>query len=539
MSNVLFKSGTSTKFATITPDQNTFYWLTDNNELYFGAKKITNAADLSAAVTRLGTAEGKITALETLTELLDGANNVEGSIKYQIKAAIEALDGSATIASKNSSTNVVTIKAGITEADGVVSNSSDADIVLAAVAATGSAADVAVDNSDAGTTAVTVQAAIKELKSGITSLNTDSVVTLEQDATATTGMLKTYSLYQGDISDSTKKAAALVGKIDIPKDFLVKSGKIVTISSNVDSDSDATSGLSDGTYIKLVINSKDGDDSDSKIYINVANLVDVYTAAQNASEVQLAVNGYTLSASIVDVDAGKVTYIAADAQAEPAVARESVKQALQRLDGADNVSGSVSKKIKDAIEALDATVSIADAQGTNPLNIEITQADGVITGVTGSIDANTFDSYGSAAAVLGTNADDADDVTVYGVKAKVEDLEEYVGTIPAESNQTDVIGYVDYKTGAGVNSLNGSATIFTKSGNAVTLRPGVAQSAGVISNSTGDNVTLADIAVSGAAINASIADAGSVYDATTVEAALQEVKLIADANATALTWQEF
>jgi hypothetical protein len=91
------------------------------------------------------------------------------------------------------------------------------------------------------------------------------------------------------------------------------------------------------------------------------------TVEANATEVQLTLSATNqLSAAVVDVDASKVTYIEADAG--NSVARESVKQALVRIDGAidtlngnDTTAGSVAKSVKDAVEALDAT---ADATKT-------------------------------------------------------------------------------------------------------------------------------------------------------------------------------
>ena len=441
----------------------TFYYCTDTNNLYIGAQLLTNGADLAGAIERISANETNIYTLDAnhqflsekvntlnadaqtqgsvanavatekqsilggvsadyntlkkiadwivahsadadqisdIVEKLDGADNIAGSVRKLIKDAVNALTGTATIASKNN--NIVTLKAGLTETGGKMANSSGSDITLAPVASTGSAADVIVNN--AGVTATTVQAAIKELKDGIVSLGEDSAVTLSEEAS--TGMLKTYNFYQGE---------NFLGKIDIPKDFLVKSGKVVTIIGNIDSDNELTSGLADGTYLKLVINSTDSLSNASKIYISVTSLIDVYTAAQGASEVQVAVNDYTISATIVDVDAAKITYIAGSS-------RESVKQALQRLDGADTVTGSVSKKIKDAIQNLDATVSITDS--SNPLNITITQTNGVLTSVTGSIDAETFDAYGAAEAVLGDSADTAQDMTVYGAHKRIKDLED-------------------------------------------------------------------------------------------------------------------
>lgn len=68
--------------------------------------------------------------------------NIDETIAARISEAINALDGTATIATVTG--DVVTLKAGIVETDGIVSNNTDADIVLAKVAKTGAAVDVAV-----------------------------------------------------------------------------------------------------------------------------------------------------------------------------------------------------------------------------------------------------------------------------------------------------------------------------------------------------------------------------------------------------------
>lgn len=72
------------------------------------------------------------------------------------------------------------------------------------------------------------------------------------------------------------------------------------------------------------------------------------------------------------------------------------------------------------IEALDASES-QDA-GADGLALSITEVDGVITGISGSIAANTYDAYGAAADVLGTAQDAASAATVYGAKAYADSL---------------------------------------------------------------------------------------------------------------------
>lgn len=70
-----------------------------------------------------------------------------------------------------------------------------------------------------------------------------------------------------------------------------------------------------------------------------------------------------------------------------------------------SISGSIAAETydkfnaaKEAVEALDATVS--QTAGTDGLAIEITQVDGKLTGVTASIAAETYDAYGAAEAAV-------------------------------------------------------------------------------------------------------------------------------------------
>lgn len=76
----------------------------------------------------------------TAIDKLNDNDTVVGSVANSIKTAINALDSSATIATNNG--GVVTLKAGITETDGKVGNSGDADITLAKVATTGNTDDL-------------------------------------------------------------------------------------------------------------------------------------------------------------------------------------------------------------------------------------------------------------------------------------------------------------------------------------------------------------------------------------------------------------
>lgn len=106
--------------------------------------------------------------------------------------------------------------------------------------------------------------AINENKAAIDAAKAADEVTLDT-TTTTDGMLKSYTVKQG-----TKT----VGVIDIPKDMVVKSGVV----------EENPKGQKEGTYIVLTL----ANATEDKIYINVASLVDIYTAEKNAVQVQLS-----------------------------------------------------------------------------------------------------------------------------------------------------------------------------------------------------------------------------------------------------------
>lgn len=88
-----------------------------------------------------------------------------------------------------------------------------------------------------------------------------------------------------------------------------------------------------------------------------------------------------------DVDALKTKVGAAtDAAAADGSLYARIKANADAIAALNGDEGAIKKAIDEAIAALDAKVSIVDDTKTNPLNIEIIQADGVITSVTGSID---------------------------------------------------------------------------------------------------------------------------------------------------------
>ena len=102
-------------------------------------------------------------------------------------------------------------------------------------------------------------------------------VTIAEQGTAETGYAKTYVISQG--------GTALSPKINIPKDFLVKSGQVKTVST----DDDPVEGYEVGDkYIDFVVNSVDDSETDEHMYILVSDLVEDTTYTADNSTLQLS-----------------------------------------------------------------------------------------------------------------------------------------------------------------------------------------------------------------------------------------------------------
>ena len=102
-------------------------------------------------------------------------------------------------------------------------------------------------------------------------------VTVEKQQTAESGYAQTYVVKQGGTQVGTK--------INIPKDFLVKSGSVKTVTT---ANSPVNGYVVGDKYIDFVVNSKDGSESDEHMYILVSDLVEDTTYTADNSTLQLS-----------------------------------------------------------------------------------------------------------------------------------------------------------------------------------------------------------------------------------------------------------
>ena len=214
---------------------------------------------------------------------------------------------------------------------------------------------------------------------------------------ATAGMSASYQL--------TKDGTGIGAVIDIPKDMMVKSGSVQTYEVG-----SLPSGVTEaGTYIVLVLN----DTAETKLYINVGNLIE-YVTSGSAEGDMVFIN--------IDPQTHKVTATITDG---------TVTEAKLHAD--------VKAKLAKAVSAVQS-VTVGSANGT-------IRVDGEDVAVTGLADAAyaTVDSLNETAQskvdtakaeLLGTEADDDTKETIRGARKLAEssassalaNAKTYVGT---------------------------------------------------------------------------------------------------------------
>lgn len=140
------------------------------------------------------------------------------------------------------------------------------------------------DNYQAGTT---VDSVISALDTRLSEEESASIVTVTP--TTDSNYAQVYTIKQG---------AKEVGKINIPKDKVVESGEIVVNPE----------GQAAGTYIKLGLQNVE-----TPLYINVGDLVDVYTVQGSAAQVQVAISDTNVISATIVAGSISATELATDA----------------------------------------------------------------------------------------------------------------------------------------------------------------------------------------------------------------------------------
>lgn len=225
--------------------------------------------------------------------------------------------------------------------------------------------------------------------------------TIAKLTTAETGYLATYQLQ--------KDGTGVGEKINIPKDYLVKSAEVKTSTGTGD-----PSGFPKNTkYIDFTINTYDtqtGSGTESHIYLNVADLVDVYTSGSAAGDaIQIA--------------------ISADNKISATVTNKGITLAML----ADDVQTAIGK----AGTALQkASITTGSTNGTIAVGGDDVAVKGL--GSAAYTESSAYDEAGAAGKVLGSDADAAGAATVYGANKAAA-----AAQAKADTNATEIAKKID------------------------------------------------------------------------------------------------
>ncbi len=235
------------------------------------------------------------------------------------KTAIKGLNvkaGEPSIALYKGSDNVTKVIFGISPVDGTNKTLFiSAEEVEALISASEGGVNTSIGNLENLTTKdkATIVAAINSLK-------TESTVTVEKKQTAEEGFAATYIIKQNE-----KQVGS---SINIPKDFLVKSGTVKTVSTI----NQPVNGYKVGQkYLDFVVNTALNDGQESHIYILVEDLVDVYTGSTGDQIAVVVGNDNTISASLTNTVNDSLE------KANSALQKTNIKEGT--ADGTISVSG--------------------------------------------------------------------------------------------------------------------------------------------------------------------------------------------------------
>ena len=133
-----------------------------------------------------------------VTSFSSSSTDTEYPSAKAVNDKFASLDGTAGIASVTN--NIVTIKSGIVEADGIISNSSDTDITLHKIAATGSPDDMTVQYNNQS---LSLSTALTNIKTGIDTAQSTGTQYIVSGSLATTPNVATYEGSQGTLAPSS------------------------------------------------------------------------------------------------------------------------------------------------------------------------------------------------------------------------------------------------------------------------------------------------------------------------------------------------
>lgn len=188
----------------------------------------------------------------------------------------------------------------------------------------------------------------------------------------------------------------------------------------------------------------------------------------------------TLNARLDAIKAGASSDVSALAKKV-----ETNTNEITTLKGDVKVAGSIDQKIDTIVQTLKTPDAGVKGSG-NGVNVTVKQAAGIVTDVTVSVDANTYDAHGAAEAVKGKSTDLATADTVFGAKKAAAEAKSAADT-------------ASKKVDTAINGLNGTvqATAKSDTDGSFGVLTKVVEKAGVLVQAESAEISLHKVAASG------------------------------------------
>lgn len=407
---VKFIKITAEQYAALETKNQDYFYYVGGSKLYLGTKELTTEADVKTAVALVNNGTKGNEALYTEISKLEGDASTEGSIAYLLAALKSTIEGE------------------------VVNSISAADeSITVGGTATAVSLGVKISSKTGNNLSLETTTGQEGLYVNVPTQTDYTVAITETAGQSGDAYSKRYNV--------TQAASSLNVNIDIPKDMVVEEGTVVDITydategklydgvtdvTEIIKGSETPTAADAGKYIRLIVANASSD----RLYIAAKDLVDVYTAEQNAEKIQLAIdNNNVISADVVT---GSIELTDLDSSVQTSLGlADSAVQSITTGDAATGVGsikvdgtgvtvyGLGSAAAADTTD-FDAAGAAAAVLGTS----SDTSTAATVYGAKAYADslASNYDAAGAAAAVLGTNADTASDNTVYGAKAYADSL---------------------------------------------------------------------------------------------------------------------
>lgn len=222
-----------------------------------------------------------------------GSTSAKGAVQVTAENGLSITDGVVAMAKAGATTYgavAVTTGNGLALADGIITMSQASTSAYGAVQLDSAVTSGSGNVATSGATYTAIQNAVEALDSNITATTgyvlTGVTITDGKLTAKTETLLSQYTISKAETAETSyfatyklmKDGAQVGDSINIPKDFLVKSAELKTVTV---ADQPYTGAEVGDKYIDFIINSKDASETADHIYLPVNDLVDVYTADES------------------------------------------------------------------------------------------------------------------------------------------------------------------------------------------------------------------------------------------------------------------